>query len=113
MSSSATASYRLLPHIQILSPIAPEHAAKFQACFPPGVVDLEHDESTGKNTKVVIKNPRLDTVSREVLRYPEFRDKVKLGRVRDHFICRSSFMLLLLLRAPEVDTAFLRSDRLD
>lgn len=37
---------------------------------------------------MVIKNPRLDTVSREVLRYPEFRDRVKLGRVRDHFICK-------------------------
>jgi DNA-directed RNA polymerase I and III subunit RPAC1 len=85
----ATASYRLLPHIDILSPIPPEHAAKFQACFPPGVVDLEYDDETGEQTKVVVKNPRLDTVSREVLRYPEFRDRVKLGRVRDHFICKS------------------------
>jgi DNA-directed RNA polymerase I and III subunit RPAC1 len=89
LSHLATASYRLLPHIEFLSPIAPEYAAKFQACFPPGVIDLEHDEATGKKTKVVVKNPRLDTVSREVLRYPEFRDKVKLGRVRDHFICMS------------------------
>jgi DNA-directed RNA polymerase I and III subunit RPAC1 len=78
-----------LPHIDILSPIPPEHAAKFQACFPPGVVDLEYDDETGEQTKVVVKNPRLDTVSREVLRYPEFRDRVKLGRVRDHFICKS------------------------
>ncbi|KAG7558306.1 hypothetical protein FFLO_02776 [Filobasidium floriforme] len=85
-SPVATASYRLLPHIDILSPIPPEHAAKFQACFPPGVVDLEYDDETGEQTKVVVKNPRLDTVSREVLRYPEFRDRVKLGRVRDHFI---------------------------
>jgi DNA-directed RNA polymerase I and III subunit RPAC1 len=52
---------------------------------------LEHDKETGKDTKVVIKNPRLDTVSREVLRYPEFRDRVKLGRVRDHFICKLYF----------------------
>ena len=27
-----------------------------------------------------------DTVSRECLRHEEFRNKVKLGRVRDHFI---------------------------
>lgn len=53
------------------------------------MVDLEYDDETGEQTKVVVKNPRLDTVSREVLRYPEFRDRVKLGRVRDHFICKS------------------------
>jgi DNA-directed RNA polymerases I and III subunit RPAC1 len=38
-SDSATASYRLLPHI-ILNPekpIPPEHAEKFQKCFAPGV----------------------------------------------------------------------------
>jgi DNA-directed RNA polymerase I and III subunit RPAC1 len=27
-----------------------------------------------------------DTVSRECLRHDEFKNKVKLGRVRDHFI---------------------------
>lgn len=86
-SPVATASYRLMPHINITSPIPPEHAEKFQACFPPGVIELEYDPETGKDTKVVVKNPRLDTVSREVLRYPEFKESVKLGRVRDHFIC--------------------------
>jgi DNA-directed RNA polymerase I and III subunit RPAC1 len=35
---------------------------------------------------VVIKNPRKDTVSREVLRHPEFQDLVELSRIRDHFI---------------------------
>jgi len=34
-----------------------------------------------------VKNPRRDTVSREVLRHPEFEDLVKLGRIRDHFLC--------------------------
>lgn len=29
---------------------------------------------------------RNDTVSREVLRDPEFRDSVELSRIRDHFI---------------------------
>ena len=27
-----------------------------------------------------------DTVSRECLRHDEFKDKVQLGRIRDHFI---------------------------
>lgn len=84
----ATASYRLLPHIQIIDDIPPQHATKFQQCFPPGVVDLVHDERTGEKTKVVIANPRLDTVSREVLRHDEFKDRVRLSRIRDHFICK-------------------------
>jgi DNA-directed RNA polymerase I and III subunit RPAC1 len=85
----ATASYRLLPHIEIIKEIPPHLATKFQQCFPPGVIDLEYDERTGEKTKVVVANARLDTVSREVLRHEEFQDSVRLSRIRDHFICTS------------------------
>ncbi|KAJ9124135.1 hypothetical protein QFC22_000931 [Naganishia vaughanmartiniae] len=85
-SPVATASYRLLPHIEIIKDIPPHLATKFQQCFPPGVVHLEYDERTGENTKVVVANARLDTVSREVLRHEEFQDSVRLSRIRDHFI---------------------------
>ncbi|WWC70735.1 uncharacterized protein I206_104686 [Kwoniella pini CBS 10737] len=78
-SPVATASYRLLPHIILREPIPIEHQEKFKNCFPEGVVEIENDQ-------VVIKNPRKDTVSREVLRHPEFSDKVSLNRIRDHFI---------------------------
>lgn len=49
--------------------------------------------------------PRLDTVSREVLRHPQFQDKVSLGRKPDHFICEpsrpdSSSPALSLTQAP-------------
>lgn len=80
-SPVATASYRLLPHINIIQPITGESAEKFKNCFPPGVIDI--DEISGE---AVVKDARKDTVSREVLRHEEFTDKVKLGRVRDHFI---------------------------
>ncbi len=36
---------------------------------------------------MVVAKPRLDTVSREVLRHEEFKDIVRLSRIRDHFIC--------------------------
>jgi DNA-directed RNA polymerase I and III subunit RPAC1 len=78
-SPVAVASYRLLPQIDILEPITGKAAERFKACFPKGVVEVVDGEA-----KVV--KPRNDTVSREVLRHEEFRDKVKLGRVRDHFI---------------------------
>lgn len=84
----ATASYRLLPHIIIREPIPEEDQEKFQKCFPPGVIALEEDSNGDQ--QVVVKNPRKDTVSREVLRHPEFKDKVELTRIRDHFICEWS-----------------------
>lgn len=84
----ATASYRLLPTIDILSPITGNDAEKFVKCFPQGVAQIKTDKKGVKQAEIV--NPRLDTVSREVLRHDEFKDKVKLGRVRDHFICATS-----------------------
>lgn len=62
-------------------------------CFPDGVVEVRVDKQGIKVAEVV--NPRLDTVSREVLRHDEFKDKVKLGRVRDHFICTSTLDTLI------------------
>jgi hypothetical protein len=82
----ATAFYRLLPTIDILSPITGSDAEKFVNCFPKGVARVVTNKKGVKHAEVV--NPRLDTVSREVLRHDEFKDKVKLGRVRDHFICK-------------------------
>lgn len=79
-SPVATASYRLMPTIDILQPIEGDQAKRFQKCFPSGVIDLD-----GKG-QAYVKDSRKDTVSREVLRHPEFQNKVKLGRKRDHFI---------------------------
>ncbi|KAJ2136881.1 DNA-directed RNA polymerase core subunit rpc40 [Coemansia sp. RSA 678] len=82
-SPVATASYRLLPDIQILEDITGDDAELFRSCFPPGVVDIVEENGVRK-AKVV--NPRKDTVSREVLRHKQFEGKVRLTRVRDHFI---------------------------
>jgi DNA-directed RNA polymerases I and III subunit RPAC1 len=81
----ATASYRLHPVIEIVSPIINDDAEKFVKCFPKGVAQIRVDNTGMKRAEIV--NSRLDTVSREVLRHEEFKEKVKLGRVRDHFIC--------------------------
>lgn len=97
-SPVATASYRLLPTIDIVAPILGEEAVKFQACFPKGVIALESvtDEEAGRagggyegragERKAVVRDAFADTVSRECLRHDEFVGKVRLGRVRDHFI---------------------------
>ncbi|OKL57869.1 DNA-directed RNA polymerases I and III subunit RPAC1 [Talaromyces atroroseus] len=97
-SPVATATYRLLPEIRILRPIIGQDAKKFAKCFPKGVIGLEtitSDEAAQRGSgyeghageqKAVVVDPFKDTVSRECLRHDEFKDKVKLGRVRDHFI---------------------------
>ncbi|OJD29477.1 dna-directed rna polymerase i and iii subunit [Diplodia corticola] len=97
-SPVATATYRLLPHIQILQPILGADAHKFARCFPAGVIAEETVTAAEAaqpgspyaghegEKKAVVANPFNDTVTREVLRHDEFKDKVKLGRVRDHFI---------------------------
>jgi len=97
-SPVGTATYRLLPKIDIVKPILGADARKFQKCFPKGVIEIErvtpqdvHSEDPAYHgregdEKAVVKDPMKDTVSRECLRHEEFNGKVKLGRVQDHFI---------------------------
>lgn len=82
-SPVATASYRLLPHIQLVKPISGGDVDKLVSCFPPGVIGVTEE---GGERKAFVKDARKDTISREVFRHEEFEDKVKLGRVRDHFL---------------------------
>ncbi|KAJ1971669.1 DNA-directed RNA polymerase core subunit rpc40 [Dimargaris verticillata] len=82
-SPVATASYRLLPHIDIKQEITGDLADKFQKCFPPGVVEVVTEHGV---KKAKVANHRKDTVSREVLRHKEFEGMVELKRVRDHFL---------------------------
>ena len=97
-SPVATATYRLLPTIDIVKPILGDDARKFARCFPKGVIGLEEvtqeegdeidSEYAGRvgEKKAIVNNTFRDTVSRECLRHEEFQGKVKLGRVQDHFI---------------------------
>jgi DNA-directed RNA polymerase I and III subunit RPAC1 len=97
-SPVATATYRLLPEIKILRPIIGDDAKKFAKCFPRGVIGTQKitaAEAAQKGSgyeghageqKAVVLDAFKDTVSRECLRHDEFNGKVKLGRVRDHFI---------------------------
>lgn len=79
-SPVATASYRLMPVIDIKEPITGLLAKRFQKCFPSGVIGIDENE------QAYVADARKDTVSREVLRHEEFEGKVKLGRNRNHFI---------------------------
>lgn len=97
-SPVGTATYRLLPKIEILKPILGPDAETFKDCFPEGVIETPYVtpatiakddqlEAHHEGLKMaVVKDPMKDTVSRECLRHDQFKGKVKLGRVQDHFI---------------------------
>lgn len=82
-SPVATAFYRLMPHIEIRSPVVGEEAFRLQKCFSPGVIEVV-DGERGKEARVA--DPRHDTCSRNVYRYEELAKKVWLEKVPDHFI---------------------------
>lgn len=78
-SPVSTASYRLLPVIDLLEKIQGDEAEELQKCFPEGVIGI-------KDGAAYVKDARKDTVSREVLRHERLVNKVKLGRMRNHFM---------------------------
>ena len=85
-SPVATASYRLLPQIDLIGEIDGEDADLLQKCFSKGVIDVIEKPKGKRIAKVV--NSRLDSGSRNVFRYPHLKDRVKMSLVKDHFICK-------------------------
>ena len=74
--------YRLHPTIELKQEISGKSAEKLQACFPPGVIDV--NRKTGIAS--VGANLRNDVISREVYRHDDLKDIVQLGRLKEHFI---------------------------
>lgn len=66
-------SYRLMPKIILEKDFYGEDARELQGCFSEGVIKII-------NGKAVVENPRLDMMSREVLRHEKFKDSVKILR---------------------------------
>jgi DNA-directed RNA polymerase I and III subunit RPAC1 len=91
-SPVSTASYRLLPKIELLKEFEDEEADKLKQCFSDGVIQIA-EKSDGKRTAKVV-NSRLDSASRNVFRYPQFKDFVKMNLIKDHFICQYLHVLL-------------------
>ncbi|DAZ95954.1 TPA: hypothetical protein N0F65_009255 [Lagenidium giganteum] len=83
-SPVASASYRLLPHIEFKQPVKGKDAKKLveEKCVM-GVFDIE--DLAGQATAVV-KDARKCTMCRECIREPGWEEKIALGRKADHFI---------------------------
>lgn len=94
-SPVATASYRLLPHIDILKPIYDELAEELVNWYEPGVfkcVPVNGDDDDGNNdgqkhrVKAVVSNPYACTMSRNFMRNPVLKESIKMSRIPNHFI---------------------------
>ncbi|XP_049877830.1 DNA-directed RNA polymerases I and III subunit RPAC1 isoform X2 [Pectinophora gossypiella] len=79
-SPVATASYRLLPDVQLTREVRDTEATLLQSCFSPGVIGIDSKGCA------FVKDARYDTCSRNVFRYDEIKEAVVLSRIRDHFI---------------------------
>ena len=76
-SPVALCTFRLLPHIKLNRKFTGEDAVRLKNECSQGVIEIVNDEA-------FVKNPRLETMSREVLR--EFSDgSVELSRVAGHY----------------------------
>lgn len=66
-------TYKTMPRIVLERVFHGEDALELQKCFSPGVIEV-------CDGKAVVSNPRLDSMSREVLRHEKFKHGVKLLR---------------------------------
>lgn len=79
-SPVATASYRMLPEVELKEPVSGAQAHELVKKCPMNVFDIEDSGSC------VVARPSQCTMCRECIREPEWNDLVSLSRKRDHFI---------------------------
>jgi len=83
-SPVSTATYRLLPEITFKEDITGEDAEELVNLCPMKVFDIE---DLGKGAKrAVVARPRNCTVCRECIRPAKYTEKIRLARVKNHFI---------------------------
>jgi DNA-directed RNA polymerase I and III subunit RPAC1 len=88
-SPVATASYRLMPLIELVEPVYDELADELVHVYEPGVFSLTPTDSTdppGTTRKAMVINPYACTMSRNYMRNPTLKKAIRMSRVPDHFI---------------------------
>ena len=89
-SPVATASYRLMPQIEIIKPIYDDLAEELVNWFEPGVFTLvpvdKAEKKMGYKQKAVVTNPYACTMSRNFMRNPILKESIKMSRIPNHFI---------------------------
>lgn len=86
-SPVATATYRLMPNIQITQDIYDEYADEL-IMYEPGVFKIVPltDDSNGHYQKAIVSNPYACTMSRNFMRNEFLKNAIKMSRLENHFI---------------------------
>mmetsp|Transcript_25510 Transcript_25510/g.100782 ORF Transcript_25510/g.100782 Transcript_25510/m.100782 type:complete len:177 (+) Transcript_25510:972-1502(+) len=71
---------RMLPQIELLQSIEGADAKELKEMCPSNCFDIE------ESGKAVVSRPSTCTMCRECIRHGDWGEKVRLSRVRDHFI---------------------------
>ena len=82
-SPVATATYRLMPSIELKRPVTGELAERLQECFPKGVIGIRKVKGIAV---AFVEDVRKDTSTREVLRHKDLKDLVELSQITNHYI---------------------------
>jgi len=92
-SPVATASYRLMPRVELVKGVYGKKAEELVGLYEPGVFRLEPcgPEDIGQGgqeggVKAVVHNPYACTMSRNYMRDPILKESIKIMRVPNHFI---------------------------
>jgi DNA-directed RNA polymerases I and III subunit RPAC1 len=89
-SPVATASYRLMPKVEVLEPVYDEVADELVHVYEPGVFELvptdPASDPAGTQRKAQVCNPYATTMSRNYMRHPQLAEKIRMTRIPDHFI---------------------------
>lgn len=84
-SPVCTASYRLMPRLELLQEVYDELADELDL-VEPGVFNIVPCNENGHVRKAVVVNPYACTMSRNFMRNPKLKEAVRLTREPDHFI---------------------------
>lgn len=89
-SPVATASYRLMPNIELLKPVYDDLAEELDI-YEPGVFRIvpctePNELAQGFKKKAVVDNPYACTMSRNFMRNEILKDSVQITRIPNHFI---------------------------
>jgi DNA-directed RNA polymerase I and III subunit RPAC1 len=88
-SPVATASYRLMPHVELLEDVYDDLADELVHVYEPGVFDIVPTDETdpkGVSRKARVCNPYACTMSRNYTRIPQLEKAIRVTRIPDHFI---------------------------
>lgn len=86
-SPVSTASYRLLPKIEILQEVVNEDADLLKESFTDGVIEIINHKG---NRFAKVSDARRDLCSRNIFRHEHLKDAVRMTLIKDHFICKFS-----------------------